>query len=123
LHDYQLFLLAFVWLFFEVRKFEEFNCFRSAMVWPCRTVVLVAHRNSQFFKQPWRFFGGLDTSPSSIMRNPEVQTIYSETVNIPNHGRLEIRCPFNLYVTPIHQKDFPRLDKAFFTIYGIDFIV
>jgi hypothetical protein len=91
-----------------------------------RTVVLTIHQNfkwsSDLLKQPCRFFGGLDTSPSSIMRNAEVQTISSETVNIHNHGRLEVRCPFNLYVTPIHQKDFPRLDKAFFTIYGIDFI-
>jgi hypothetical protein len=97
------------------------------MIWSCRTFVLVTNQNSQWllcsFKQPWRFFGGLDISPSSVMRNAEIQTIYSETVNIPNHGRLEIRCPFNLYVTPIHQKDFPRLDKAFFTIYGIDSIV
>ncbi|CAF1018957.1 unnamed protein product [Adineta ricciae] len=30
----------------------------------------------------------------------------------------KVRCPFNLYVTPLHQKDFPRLDRAFFTIYG-----
>jgi hypothetical protein len=97
------------------------------MIWSYRTVVLVVHRNSlwssSIFKQSWRFFGGLDTSPSSIMRNAGVQTISSETVNIPNHGRLEIRCPFNLYVTPINQKDFPRLDKAFFTIYGIDHII
>jgi hypothetical protein len=54
------------------------------------------------------------------MRNADVQTIYSETLNISNQGRLEVRCPFNLYVTPLHQKDFPRLDKAFFTIYGTD---
>ncbi|CAF3778645.1 unnamed protein product [Rotaria magnacalcarata] len=73
---------------------------------------------SSLIKQPWRFFGGLDTSPSSVMRNAEVQTIYTETVNVVNQGRLEVKCPFNVYVTPIHQKDFPRLDKAFFTIYG-----
>ena len=47
-----------------------------------------------------------------------VQTIYTETLNVRDQGRLEIRCPFNLYVTPLNQKDFPRLDKAFFTIYG-----
>lgn len=88
-----------------------------------RAVVLADKKNSKFFlnifKQPWRYFGGFDTSPTSVIRNAEVQTIYSETVNIHNNGRLEIRCPFNLYVTPINQKDFPRLDKAFFTIYGI----
>jgi len=73
------------------------------------------------FKQPWRRFGGLDTSPSNVVRNAEVQTIYTETLTIPNQGRLEVRCPFNLYVTPLHQKDFPRLDKAFFTIYGMNY--
>jgi len=52
------------------------------------------------------------------MRNAQVQTITTETVTIPNQGRLEVRCPFNLYVTPLDQKAFPRLDKAFFTIYG-----
>ncbi|CAF2474691.1 unnamed protein product [Rotaria sp. Silwood2] len=87
-----------------------------------RTVVLTAHPNSKWLssllKQPWRCFGGLDTSPSSVMRNAQVQTIYTETINVLNQGRLEVRCPFNLYVTPINQKDFPRLDKAFFTIYG-----
>ena len=77
-----------------------------------------AARHSPFFKQPWRCFGGLDTSPSKVMRNAEVQTIHTETVNISKQGRLEVRCPFNLYVTPINHKDFPRLDKAFFTIYG-----
>jgi hypothetical protein len=88
-----------------------------------RAFVLIIHQNSKcslnLLKPPWRFFGGLDISPSSVMKNPEVQTIYSETVNIHSHGRLEVRCPFNLYVTPIHHNDFPRLDKAFFTIYGI----
>ncbi|CAF0998042.1 unnamed protein product [Adineta ricciae] len=70
------------------------------------------------FKQPWRLSSILDTSPTNVMRNAEVQTIYSAALNIPNQGRLEVRCPFNLYVTPLHQKDFPRLDRAFFTIYG-----
>ncbi|CAF0736583.1 unnamed protein product [Rotaria sordida] len=70
------------------------------------------------FKQPWRFFGGIDTSPSNIMRNAQVQTIYTDTLNIPNQGRLEVRCPFNLHIAPIQSTDFPRLDKAFFTIYG-----
>ncbi|CAF4266127.1 unnamed protein product [Rotaria socialis] len=88
-----------------------------------RTHVLAVHPSlkglsSLINKQPWRFYGGLDTSPSSVMRNAEVQTIYTETVNVVSQGRLEVRCPFNLYVTPIHQKDFPRFDKAFFTIYG-----
>jgi hypothetical protein len=96
------------------------------MICLSRSIVLSLHENSKWsinlFKQSRRFYGGLDYSPSAVMRNSEVQTIYSETVNILNHGRLEIRCPFNLHVTPIHQKDFPRLDKAFFTIYGISLI-
>jgi len=91
------------------------------MIYFSRAIILTIHQNLKWslnlLKQPCRFFGGLDISPS----NAEVQTIYSETVNIHNHGRLEVRCPFNLYVTPIHHNDFPRLDKAFFTIYGIDF--
>ncbi|CAF3460950.1 unnamed protein product [Rotaria sp. Silwood1] len=96
------------------------------MIYFSRTIVLAAHPNvkwlSGLLKQPWRCFRGLDTSPTSVMRNAQVQTIYTETINVINQGRLEVRCPFNLYVTPIHQKDFPRLDKAFFTIYGIDLI-
>ncbi|CAF3452133.1 unnamed protein product [Rotaria sp. Silwood1] len=92
------------------------------MIYFSRTIVLAAHPNvkwlSGLLKQPWRCFRGLDTSPTSVMRNAQVQTIYTETINVINQGRLEVRCPFNLYVTPIHQKDFPRLDKAFFTIYG-----
>ncbi|CAF1107679.1 unnamed protein product [Adineta steineri] len=92
------------------------------MIFSSRAVFLPNNYHSKWFlnflKQPWRCFGGLDTSPSSVMRNAEVQTIYSQTLTIPNQGRLEVRCPFNLYITPLHQKDFPRLDKAFFTIYG-----
>ena len=84
----------------------------------CSRTISFAVQHFPLFKQPWRCFGGLDTSPSSVMRNAEVQTIYTETLNISKQGRLEVRCPFNLYVTPINQKDFPRLDKAFFTIYG-----
>ena len=92
-----------------------------------RSIVLGGHKTSKWslnlLTQSWRFYGGLDISPSSVIGNPEVQTIYSETVNILNHGRLEVRCPFNLHVTPIHQKDFPSLDKALFTIYGNEFIL
>ena len=65
-----------------------------------------------------QFFSSLDISPSNVMRNAEVQTISTETLNVPHQGRLEVRCPFNLVITPVNQKDFPRLDKAFFTIYG-----
>jgi hypothetical protein len=86
-----------------------------------RALLAIGHHSKWCFnllRQPWRLFGGLDTSPSNVVRNAEVQTIYTEALTIPNQGRLEIRCPFNLYVTPLHQKDFPRLDKAFFTIYG-----
>ncbi|CAF0916346.1 unnamed protein product [Didymodactylos carnosus] len=60
----------------------------------------------------------LDTSPSLLLRNENVQTIYTQTVNISKSGRIEIKCPFNLYITPTDVKDFPRGDKAFFTIYG-----
>lgn len=91
--------------------------FRYEMILCSRTISF-AVQHFHLFKQPWRCFGGLDTSPSSVMRNAEVQTIYTETLNISKQGRLEVRCPFNLYVTPINHKDFPRLDKAFFTIYG-----
>lgn len=70
------------------------------------------------FPQSFRSFSSLDISPSNVMRNAEIQTIYTETLNVPHQGRLEVRCPFNLVVTPVNQKDFPRLDKAFFTIYG-----
>lgn len=93
------------------------------MIFFSRTVFLGINPKSKWLtnllKQPCRFFGGLDTSPSSVMRNPEVQTIHTETVNVSNGGRLEVRCPFNMYVSPIHQKEFPRLDKAFFTVYGM----
>lgn len=72
------------------------------------------------FPQSFRLISSLDISPSKVMRNAEVQTISTETLNVPHQGRLEVRCPFNLVVTPVNQKDFPRLDKAFFTIYGRD---
>ncbi|CAF3867796.1 unnamed protein product [Rotaria sp. Silwood2] len=93
------------------------------MIFCSRAILLTIHHNSKWsviniFKQPWRFFGGMDTSPSSVMRNAQVQTIYTETLNIPNQGRLEVRCPFNLHIAPIQPTDFPRLDRAFFTIYG-----
>ncbi len=100
--------------------------FRYAMIFSLRSVLLSIHHHFKWsppnlLKQSCCFFSTIDTSPTSVMRNAEVQTIYTETLNIPNQGRLEVRCPFNLYVTPLHQKDFPRLDKAFFTIYGINF--
>jgi hypothetical protein len=97
------------------------------MIFSSRTILLPIcyHFKWSFYllKQPCRVFGTKDISLISFMRNAEVQTIYTETLNIPNQGRLEVRCPFNLYITPLHQKDFPRLDKAFFTIYGMNFIV
>ena len=96
------------------------------MIFSSRAILLTIHHQSKWYhnllKQPWRFFGGLDTSPHNVVRNAEVQTIYTGALNITNQGRLEVRCPFNLYVTPLHQKDFPRLDKAFFTIYGMNLI-
>ncbi|CAF0843406.1 unnamed protein product [Rotaria sp. Silwood1] len=93
------------------------------MIFCSRVILLIIHQKSKWsvvnrLKQPCRFFGGMDTSPSNVMRNAQVQTIYSDTLSIPNQGRLEVRCPFNLHVAPIHPTDFPRLDKAFFTIYG-----
>jgi hypothetical protein len=92
---------------------------RYAMIFSSRAIFLPIHRYSKWCFP--RSFGTIDRSPTSFMRNAEVQTIYTETLNIPNQGRLEVRCPFNLYVTPLNQKDFPRLDKAFFTIYGRTF--
>lgn len=105
---------------------EKFlRCFRYAMICFSRTILLTLDHSHclfkgyfQLLKQPWRSFSGLDTSPSKVVRNAEVQTIFTETLHIPKQGRLEVRCPFNLYVTPLNNKDFPRLDKAFFTIYG-----
>jgi hypothetical protein len=89
------------------------------MIFQSRAISLTIQRYSKWcFFLTYRAFGTIDTSPTTVMRNAEVQTIYTETLNIPKKGRLEVRCPFNLYVTPINQKDFPRLDKAFFTIYG-----
>ncbi len=97
------------------------------MIFSSRAIFLPIYRHSKwcfhFLKQSYRFFGIIDTSPTSVIRNAEVQTIYTETLNIPNRGRLEVRCPFNLYVTTLNQKDFPRLDKAFFTIYGRSFLL
>src|SRR5690349_7201377 len=96
------------------------------MIGYSRAIILVGQHDfkwsSRLLKQSKRFFGGLDTSPSSVMKNADAQTIYSETLNIPNHGRLEVRCPFNLHVAPLHQNGFPSLDKAFLTIYGIHLI-
>jgi hypothetical protein len=89
------------------------------MIFSSRAIFLSINRYSKWcFSLFQRSFGTIDTSPTIAMRNAEVQTIYTETLNIPNQGRLEVRCPFNLYVTPLNQKDFPRLDKAFFAIYG-----
>ena len=90
------------------------------MIFQSRAIFLpIQHCSKWCFLLTYRAFGTtIDTSPQKVMRNAEVQTIYTETLNVPKEGRLEIRCPFNLYVTPLHQKDFPRLDKAFFTIYG-----
>ncbi len=97
------------------------------MIFYSRAILLPTHHHHSkwpfhLLTQPCRLFSNMDTSPTSVIRNAEIQTIYTEALNIPNRGRLEIRCPFNLYVTPLHQKDFPRLDKAFFTIYGMKFI-
>jgi hypothetical protein len=94
------------------------------MIFYTRTIPVFIHYRHYYngcqrtLVQSCRSFSSLDASPSSAMRNAEVQTIHTEALNISKQGRLEIRCPFNLHVTPLHQKDFPRLDKAFFTIYG-----
>ena len=108
-------------LFFPLEEIN-FEGVTSSFVWSeegsSRYAMNRFSRHIPLFRQAWRTFGSLDTSPSSVMRNAEVQTIHSETLNISKKGRLEVRCPFNLYVTPLNHKDFPRLDKAFFTIYG-----
>ena len=92
------------------------------MIYPIRASLLSIDQHFKWclsvYQQACRSFSSLDISPSNVMRNAEVQTIFTETLNIPHHGRLEVRCPFNLYITTLNRKDFPRLDKAFFTIYG-----
>lgn len=92
------------------------------MIYSIRAILLSIDQHFKWClpvcQQSFRSFSSLDISPSNVMRNAEVQTISTDTLNIPQQGRLEVRCPFNLYITTLNQKDFPRLDKAFFTIYG-----
>lgn len=104
---------------------HSYFVFRYAMICSFHKAPSTILSNSKslvikFFETSWRSFSDIDTSPSSLVRNAQSQTIHTETLNITNKGRLEVRCPFNLHITPIHPKDFPRLDKAFFTIYGMN---
>ena len=111
--------------FYTLFKCTLYYC-RYAMIFRFHIFPSLIHRHLKSFiyllNQPWCSFGGLDMSSSNIMRNADVQTIYTETLNVTNQGRLEIRCPFNLHLEPLYSKDFPRLDKAFFTIYGMNII-